>query len=83
MRAPRSRWLPWLALALAVAGVAYSVLGLAMTTSFYAARPVAQHRIAAYIYLAALGVAMLVAAGAIVFLFKTRRTVTAPQPMRD
>jgi heme A synthase len=67
MRPPRSRWSAWLALALGVLGGTYSALGLAMVSSF------SQSRTAAWIYLGALFLTILLALAAVVFLVRARR----------
>jgi hypothetical protein len=73
MRGPGSRWPAWLILAFAVLAGVYSFLGIAMVGSLYGAQPHPQYRTAAYIYLGALIVAGLVAAGAIVWLVRAPR----------
>jgi hypothetical protein len=56
----------------------YSFLGIAMVGSLSGSRPHAQARTAAYIYLGALIVTVLVAAAAIVWLVRTGRRATPP-----
>lgn len=73
MSGVRSRWPAWLILAFAVLAGVYSFLGIAMVGSLYGARSHAQYRTAAYIYLAVLIVALLVAAGAVVWLVRAAR----------
>ena len=80
MRARRSTWPAWLALAIGVLGGTFSFLGLAMVSSFYVARPHPQYRTAAWIYSGALAVTTLLALGAVAFLV---RAYWKARPRRD
>ena len=77
MRPQRSTWPAWLALALGVLGGIFSLMGLAMVSSFYVARPHPQYRTAAWIYSGALALTTLLALSAVIFLIRVywkRRT---------
>ena len=76
MRPQRSRWLAWLAIAIAAVGGGYSVLGLVMIGSLYGPNPTGSHRLAINVYVAAL-VATFVGVTALVVLVRAYRSGTA------
>ena len=83
MLLPRSTWPAWLALAVAVLGGTYSLMGLAMVSSLYDARAHSRYVTAAWIYTSALAAMALLGLGAVVFLVRAKRrsaTLREEQP---